>query len=50
MMASIFWVTCPRCRQKFYCHTRDLRHTEWKLLCPYCQNRFHQDESPEILE
>lgn len=49
-MASIFWVTCPKCQKRFYCHSGDLRHTDWKLLCPFCQHRFHQEESPKITE
>ncbi len=49
-MAHIFWVTCPKCRGRFYCHYTDLRHTDWQLHCPYCQQRFRQEESPEIEE
>ena len=48
-MAHIFWVTCPKCRGRFYCH-HELRHTDWQLHCPYCQHRFHQDDSPQIEE
>lgn len=44
-MAKIFWVQCPECEGKFYCHTDDLWNTQWKLLCPYCHNRFRQEES-----
>ena len=29
-MARIFWVTCPQCRGRFYCHYTDLRHTAWQ--------------------
>ena len=49
-MARIFWVTCPKCRGRFYCHHTDLRHTDWQLHCPYCQHRFLQDDSPQIEE
>ncbi len=49
-MARIFWVTCPRCAGKFYCHYDDLRHTRWELLCPYCSHSFPQEDSPEIRE
>lgn len=45
MTSMIFWVQCPECEGKFYCHTADLRHTDWELLCPYCQNMFKQEDS-----
>lgn len=44
-MAKIFWVQCPECEGKFYCHTDDLWNTQWELLCPYCHNTFRQEES-----
>lgn len=50
MTSSIFWVQCPRCDGRFYCHSGELRHTDWKVLCPYCENQFHQDESPYLWE
>lgn len=50
MSRLLFRVTCPECRRKFDCHTKDLRHTEYLLHCPYCQHRFHQDQSPLIEE
>jgi predicted Zn finger-like uncharacterized protein len=49
-MTRIFWVTCPRCRERFYCHHQDLRHTTWKLRCPYCELEFAQEEALEIHE
>lgn len=49
-MARIFWVTCPGCNGRFYCHYGDLRHTTWKLRCPYCEREFDQEESPRIEE
>ncbi len=49
-MTRIFWVTCPRCGDRFYCHHQDLRHTDWKLRCPYCGNEFAQEESPRLEE
>jgi hypothetical protein len=48
-MAHIFWVTCPKCRDRFYCHT-EMRHTEWKPRCPYCEHEFDQKDSPKIEE
>ena len=48
-MTHIFWVTCPRCKDRFYCHY-ELRHTSWKLRCPYCEHEFDQDDSPRIDE
>ncbi len=49
-MAKIFWVTCPKCQGDFYCHTEELRHKKIQLLCPYCNHRFLDDESPKIVE
>jgi predicted Zn finger-like uncharacterized protein len=49
-MTRIFWVTCPRCRDRFYCHYQDLRHKKWKLRCPHCEHEFDQEESPQIDE
>lgn len=49
-MPRIFWVTCPGCARRFYCHYEDLRHTQWKLRCPFCTNEFAQEESPRIDE
>jgi len=49
-MTRIFWVTCPRCKDRFYCHYADLRHQPWKLRCPYCECEFDQEESPQIDE
>ena len=42
--------TCPKCGDRFYCHSGDLRNTEWKLRCPYCEREFLQEESPRIQE
>lgn len=50
MSRLLFRVTCPNCEGKFDCHTKDLRHTDYKLHCPYCQHRFHQDDSLKIEE
>ena len=49
-MAKIFWVTCPKCQGEFYCHWQELRHKGIPLLCPYCNHRFQDDESPKIVE
>ena len=49
-MPRIFWVTCPECGKRFYCHYGDLRHTTWKLRCPFCEKEFAQEESPRIEE
>jgi uncharacterized Zn-finger protein len=49
-MARLFWVTCPFCKDRFYCHYGDLRHTAWKLRCPYCEREFAQEDSPRIEE
>ena len=50
LMARLFWVTCPSCKDRFYCHYGDLRHKDWKLRCPYCEREFDQEESPRIEE
>jgi uncharacterized Zn-finger protein len=49
-MARLFWVTCPFCKDRFYCHYGDLRHKQWKLRCPYCEREFAQEDSPHIDE
>ncbi len=49
-MARIFWVTCPDCKGRFYCHYEELRHKEIELLRPYCNRSFPQEESPLIEE
>jgi len=49
-MARIFWVTCPQCRGEFFCHWEDLRGKKIALLCPYCEHRFLDEESPKIVE
>jgi hypothetical protein len=47
-MAQIFYVTCPRCSGKFPCHP-ELWQVDYKLLCPFCQNSFDQEDSPLII-
>ncbi len=49
-MAKIFWVTCPGCQGEFYCYAEELRHKKILLLCPYCNHRFLDEESPKIVE
>jgi len=49
-MARIFWVTCPHCQGRFYCHYEELRHKKVDLFCPYCNRTFQQEESPLIEE
>ena len=49
-MTKIFWVTCPQCKGEFYCHYQELRHKKIKLLCPYCNHQFLDEESPKIVE
>lgn len=49
-MARIFWVTCPSCAKRFYCHSEDLRHKSYELRCPYCEREFPQEQSPRIDE
>ncbi len=49
MEERIFWAKCPKCEKSFYCDY-NLRFEQVKLICPYCQNEFGADESPEIDE
>jgi uncharacterized Zn-finger protein len=49
-VARIFWVTCPYCARRFYCHYEDLRHSQYDLRCPYCEREFPQERSPRIDE
>jgi hypothetical protein len=49
-MARIFWVTCPSCAERFYCHYQALRHTPWLLHCPFCEHEFRQEDSPRLDE
>jgi predicted Zn finger-like uncharacterized protein len=49
-VARIFWVTCPKCRGRFYCHYDDFRGKDARLLCPYCGHRFLDSESPQLDE
>jgi predicted Zn finger-like uncharacterized protein len=46
----IFWVTCPKCRDRFYCHWEELRGKGIRLLCPYCAHQFLDAESPRVEE
>jgi uncharacterized protein YbaR (Trm112 family) len=46
---KIFWVVCPKCAGRFYCDY-ELRHSDLKLICPFCQTQFHDKESPKIDE
>jgi hypothetical protein len=43
-MAQMFWVQCPDCDGRFYCHTEDLWDSGYDLLCPYCAKTFTQEE------
>ncbi len=47
MIDRIFWVSCPQCSGMFYCDY-SLRHGPAKLICPFCQNEFDADASPNI--
>jgi len=48
-MDKVFWVTCPNCAGRFFCDM-ELRRSGHKLICPFCQNEFLDEESPEIEE
>ena len=47
-VARIFWVTCPKCVKRFYCHAEELLGKKIPLLCPYCGRSFAQEESPKL--
>jgi|GEM_PF-360561 hypothetical protein len=47
-MPKIFWITCPNCLRRFYCHQGELRYTDWKLRCPFCASEFERETSPRI--
>lgn len=50
-MARIFWVVCPKCEKKLYASKDDFRHKkQCKLLCPFCGERFIDEEAKEIIE
>jgi hypothetical protein len=42
-MAQMFWVQCPTCDGRFYCHM-ELWDSGYDLLCPFCSNTFSQEE------
>ncbi len=48
-MERIFWVKCPKCAGRFCCDY-ELRHSDLKLICPFCQEQFFDVDSPEINE
>jgi uncharacterized protein YbaR (Trm112 family) len=45
----ILWVTCPSCSGKFYCEY-DLLHSQYNLICPFCQHEFPAKEGAENTE
>ena len=47
-MVRIFMIQCPACKRSFEAHYEELRHTDIKLHCPYCEHWFLQTESEEI--
>lgn len=48
-MERIFWVICPKCGGRFCCDY-ELRHSNLKLICPFCEEQFLDSESKEIDE
>jgi predicted Zn finger-like uncharacterized protein len=47
-MERVFWVRCPGCNGRFYCNYQQLRFAGIKLECPFCQQTFLPDQSPEL--
>lgn len=48
-MERIFWVTCPDCDGKFYCHYT-IRHAGVPLMCPFCRGRFLPEAAANLDE
>ena len=49
-MAKIFWVVCPKCDRKFYAAKDDFRFQDRRLMCPFCGERFLDNEAKEIVD
>ncbi len=49
-MSKIFWIACPQCKKKFYAAVDDYRHKDRKMMCPFCQARFLDEEADEIVD
>lgn len=48
-MRDVFWASCPDC-EKWFIVDGELRHSEYKLICPFCQRHFHADEAHALNE
>ena len=47
-MERVFWVECPGCQGRFYCHFDEMRHAGVQLICPFCRRRFLPDEAADV--
>lgn len=43
-MNRVFWAECPQCAGRFVI-SWELRHSIYKLFCPFCRNRFAADDA-----
>jgi uncharacterized protein YbaR (Trm112 family) len=48
-MNRMFWATCPECDGQFIVDW-ELRHSEHRLICPYCRHRFAASEAKALDE
>lgn len=42
-MANVFWLTCPKCKKRFYAETSMLK-IKTKFHCPYCDLYFDKEQ------
>jgi|WetSurMetagenome_2_1015567.scaffolds.fasta_scaffold2378502_1 hypothetical protein len=48
-MANIFWITCPKCKKRFYAELSMLR-IKTQYHCPYCDVYFEKADIRELKE
>ncbi len=42
-MANVFWLTCPKCEQRFYAETSMLK-IKTNFRCPFCELVFDKEQ------
>ena len=45
----LWWSTCPKCKNAFVV-AWELRHAQYKLICPFCNHRYLPGQSAAIDE
>jgi len=45
----LWWSTCPKCKKEFVV-AWELRHAQYKLICPFCDHRYLPEQSARIDE